>query len=389
MNILMVEDSQEDVVLIERELTRAGIPFNCRVVKTREEFVSSLNEFRCDIVLSDHMLPDFNSLEALEIFRAYKSETGVHVPFVVVTGWLSEEVAVHCMRAGADDFVLKDQLRRLAPSVIGLLEKSRLAEERGRYLRDVVERDALLRETERLARCGSWQVDLTTGKQIWSDGYFHILGMEPGEVTPSYEVFKTFLFPEDIQHTVDRYTEFVARNEEEAEYTFRIRDKFANVKELHCKLRLIRNDSGEVTQLLGLVMDITERVRAADRLLRTRQRYRALFDEFPEPVVSLDHEGRFTNVNPAFEQITGFTKASLVGRHCADVFKGSKVAVLYDEFVSGCRRTPIRYNTEYRNSAGEQFCFDVHLIPIFMEEVLIGIQGIAMRAQPARSPVAG
>src|SRR5690606_3357526 len=119
LNILMVEDSQDDVVLIERELTRAGIPLNCRDVKTSEEFVSSLSEFRCDIVLSDHMLPDFNSLEALEIFRAYKSESGVHVPFVVVTGWLSEEVAVHCMRAGADDFVLKDQLKRLVPAVIG------------------------------------------------------------------------------------------------------------------------------------------------------------------------------------------------------------------------------------------------------------------------------
>ncbi len=113
LKILMLEDLQDDVGLIERILRKQGLSFVTSRVDTQEQFVDALKEFRPDVILSDHALPQFNSLEALKICQGM----GLDVPFILVTGTVSEEFAVSCLKQGADDYVLKSNLVRL-PSAI-------------------------------------------------------------------------------------------------------------------------------------------------------------------------------------------------------------------------------------------------------------------------------
>lgn len=113
LKILMLEDLQDDVGLIERTLSKQGLSFITRRVDTKEEFSEALASFNPDVILSDHALPQFNSLEALTICH----DKGMNVPFILVTGTVSEEFAVSCLKQGADDYVLKSNLVRL-PSAI-------------------------------------------------------------------------------------------------------------------------------------------------------------------------------------------------------------------------------------------------------------------------------
>jgi signal transduction histidine kinase len=113
LKILVLEDMQDDVGLIERTLSKQGILYITRRVDTREEFSLALADFQPDVILSDHALPQFNSLEALTICQ----QQGLNVPFILVTGAVSEEFAVSCLKQGADDYVLKSNLVRL-PSAI-------------------------------------------------------------------------------------------------------------------------------------------------------------------------------------------------------------------------------------------------------------------------------
>lgn len=113
LKILMLEDLQDDVGLIERTLNKQGLSFITKRVDTKEEFSEALVSFNPDVILSDHALPQFNSLEALIICQ----DQGMHVPFILVTGTVSEEFAVSCLKQGADDYVLKSNLVRL-PSAI-------------------------------------------------------------------------------------------------------------------------------------------------------------------------------------------------------------------------------------------------------------------------------
>jgi signal transduction histidine kinase len=109
LKILMLEDIEEDAWLVERTLQKDNIAFTRMRVDTREEFTEALDTYKPDLILSDHSLPRFNSIEALEI--CYRKK--IKVPFILVTGAVSEEFAVSCLKKGADDYVLKSNLSRL------------------------------------------------------------------------------------------------------------------------------------------------------------------------------------------------------------------------------------------------------------------------------------
>lgn len=126
LKILMLEDLQDDVGLIERTLRREGMNFSARRVDTHEEFTESLKTFQPDVILSDHALPQFNSIEALKIAR----KQSVNVPFILVTGTVSEEFAVSCLKEGADDYVLKSNMVRLPSAIQTALKQRQLEQKR-------------------------------------------------------------------------------------------------------------------------------------------------------------------------------------------------------------------------------------------------------------------
>ncbi|MBI3420783.1 MAG: hybrid sensor histidine kinase/response regulator [Candidatus Sungbacteria bacterium] len=111
--ILILEDNASDAELMERELHKAGLQFVSQRVDTRDTFIKEFKTFVPDVILLDYKLPHFTGLEAIEIVKA----TSPHTPCIIVTGAIGEELAVETMRRGAMDYVLKDKLEKLAPSV--------------------------------------------------------------------------------------------------------------------------------------------------------------------------------------------------------------------------------------------------------------------------------
>src|SRR6266851_5304555 len=126
LNILLLEDAAADAELVERELVKAKIDFVARRVETQEEFIRHLAEFQPNIILADYSLPQFTALDALRLLKERKSE----VPFILVTGSHSEEVAVECMKEGADDYILKASLRRLPSALRNTISKKEAEREK-------------------------------------------------------------------------------------------------------------------------------------------------------------------------------------------------------------------------------------------------------------------
>jgi two-component system cell cycle sensor histidine kinase/response regulator CckA len=126
LRILLLEDVAMDAEIIEYELRKASIAFETRRVDTGEAFDASLHEFRPDVILSDYTLPRFDGMAALERARAW----GPTVPFIIVTGSINEETAVRCMKAGATDYLLKNNLARIGPAIEAALERESARGER-------------------------------------------------------------------------------------------------------------------------------------------------------------------------------------------------------------------------------------------------------------------
>jgi PAS domain S-box-containing protein len=122
LRLLIVEDVEDDALLVIRSLSKAGYDARARVVATSDDLRAALDEEQWDIVISDYSLPGFDAPAALEIVRAFDR----HMPFIVVSGTVGEELAVVTMRAGAQDYVMKDKMARLAPAVERELQESRM-----------------------------------------------------------------------------------------------------------------------------------------------------------------------------------------------------------------------------------------------------------------------
>jgi signal transduction histidine kinase len=117
LRLLHLEDAEDDHVLISSHLRRAGLSFDIRRVDSLADFEAALKE-PWDAILSDHDLPGFTGLDALALLRA----SGRLLPFVIVSGQIGEAMAVEAMRSGASDYILKQNLARLAPALEHAIE---------------------------------------------------------------------------------------------------------------------------------------------------------------------------------------------------------------------------------------------------------------------------
>ncbi|HXM93132.1 MAG TPA: response regulator [Candidatus Acidoferrum sp.] len=113
LRVLMIEDSEDDAALLVRELRRGGYDVNYERVDTPAAMSSALNKEKWDMVISDHSMPHFSGAAALKLLRQKESE----VPFIFVSGTMGEEAAVAALKDGAQDYVMKTNLKRLVPAV--------------------------------------------------------------------------------------------------------------------------------------------------------------------------------------------------------------------------------------------------------------------------------
>jgi len=113
LRALIVEDSEDDVLLLIRELKRGGYDMQFERVDTAEALRSALAKQKWDIIVSDYNMPHFTAFDALQLLK----ETKLDIPFIIVSGAIGEETDVEMMRAGAHDFVRKGNLARLVPAI--------------------------------------------------------------------------------------------------------------------------------------------------------------------------------------------------------------------------------------------------------------------------------
>jgi two-component system, cell cycle sensor histidine kinase and response regulator CckA len=113
LRVLFLEDSPDDLEMLSRELIRHGFECESKSVESRAEFLGALKAAQWDVILSDHSMRGFTSIDALHLLH----DQGFDIPFIIISGTVGEDSAVDAMRAGAHDYVLKQNLRRLGPAV--------------------------------------------------------------------------------------------------------------------------------------------------------------------------------------------------------------------------------------------------------------------------------
>ncbi|TSA29839.1 MAG: PAS domain S-box protein [Bacteroidetes bacterium] len=248
-----MEDLFSDVEILKHHLTKSGIPFTDQVVKTEEAFIRALQSFMPDIILSDYALPQFDGLQALTL----RNELAAATPFILVTGSTNEEIAVKCMKAGADDYLIKDNLNRLAPAILTAIEKKNA-------IRAQAEAEEALRKSENKYRTifenirdVYYIVDPAGLIRDISPSIFRCSGYTPEELigTPVQNVYYSF---EDRQELLKKLQE----KGEVVDFDVRLVKKDGQLKWGSLNMHLLFDEDGNHIGTEGSLRDITVRKRA-------------------------------------------------------------------------------------------------------------------------------
>ena len=291
LRVLILEDNPADAELVQFELQEAGFIFIAKVVMTEKDFLHELQAFSPDLILSDYDLPRYNGALALaETKRRFPD-----IPFILVTGAVSEDRAIEILTQGAKDYVLKNRLQqRLVQAVRRALAEAeehrarRKAEAELRKAhrtleRQLKERTAELWESrERLSlaltssRMGTFDWDIVDNKRYWDDNLHLILGTKPEDFEGTDEDFFNVIHPEDR----DAIRAFLINAlEHSTTYDTQYRAVWPDGTVHHIAVRgkVHRDDAGCPVRILGICWDITEHKQAEEKLRESENRFRQLF----------------------------------------------------------------------------------------------------------------
>jgi PAS domain S-box-containing protein len=256
--VLIVEDSEDDTLLLVRELRRAGYEPVFQRIETAKAMSSELKRQEWDIIISDYVMPKFSGLEALKVLK----DSGLDIPFIIISGKIGEETAVEAMKAGAHDYLMKDNLARLVPAIQRELKEALIRKER--KLAD----EALREQAQIIDQIHDSVVstDLDGNVTSWNRGAERLFGYSAKEALGKYI---SFVYPEDQHQFLEQEVIKPLKEKGEHEVEVRMRRKSGEEFHAHLSLSLLKSREGSVVGMIGYSIDITERKRAENMLKQT------------------------------------------------------------------------------------------------------------------------
>ncbi len=286
MRVLFVEDVPSDKELAESVLAKEGIAVTSIRVQTREEFLSALAEFHPDLILSDYSLPQFDAIQALHLAR----EHDPHLPFIVLTDPVNEETEVACLRAGANDYVLKANTTRLPHAV------REAAAHRNDHLARLAAEDAL-RNSERRLRAlienGLDNISLLSsdGTLLWeSPAVIRNLDYPEDEFL-GRSIFE-LMHPDDLAWAGPRFERLIQTSGGRDTGEFRLRHRSGEWRWVESTATNLLEDPS-VNAIVINYRDITPR-KLAEETLREREHLLKMFVEHsPAAIAMFDRDMKY------------------------------------------------------------------------------------------------
>ncbi len=402
LRILILEDRAADAELIQFELQEAGFVFTAKVVMTESDFLRELQEFPPDLILSDYDLPQYTGALAL----AESKRQCPDVPFILVTGAISEDLAIETFTNGAKDYVMKSRISRLVPAVRRALAEAKEHKERKKAVEElrkahenleiiVKKRTAALQaeiaehkrveeELHRSERNYRLLHDTMLQGVVYQDAKGKIISMNPAAVqilgkNPEEYLDHTL---ENAEHpTLRSNGSLLPRLDHPSMVALRtgheLKDvvmsvynpcekgyRWINVR----AMPQFRPGEDKPYQVYIIFDDITERRRIEKTLQDSEVRYRRLFEASQDGVLIIDAEtGQIADVNPFLTDMLNYSKEELVGRKLWDigVFKEiekSKIAFMELQNKQYIRYEDLQLETKDGRLIDVEFVSNVYLV---------------------------
>ncbi len=310
LDVLIAEDSLLDAELLVRELTRAGFEARTRRVDTEEDFLREL-QIGADVILSDFDMPQFNGLRALELLQ----ESGLDLPFILISGTIGEDLAVTAMQRGVSDYLMKDRLGRLGPAITRAIERKRLEREGRRAGRELRENAAFVNDVLNSLTAAVVVLDDTGGVKATNEAW-RLLVREFGR---SEAVHGNLLLADFPGPGAMSAAHAEAAREGISSVLRRERTQFAMEyacpapAEARWYLMRVSTLSGTDRGVVVAHENITNLKLAELTLRESEERFRRLIENASDVIVVIDSAGVIEFISPSAKRALDFSPAEMVG----------------------------------------------------------------------------
>ena len=305
--ILYLEDNPRDAELLRDKLQQLTMPHELRLATGRAQYEAALAEIRFDLIISDYALPDYDGFAALTLALDKQPD----VPFIMISGTLSEEQAVECMHRGATDYVIKQNLKRLVPAVLRALTEAeghqrRLAAEtalrEAKALTDAIVEHMPLMVFLKEATDLRFVVFNRAGEELLGYDRKALLGRNNLDLFP----------PEQAAHFMAKDREALAAQGIVDIPEERIQTAKRGERLLHTRKVCIRGGDGKTKYLLGISEDITDHKRAETEMENEQSLSNAIIEGIPGTFYMLDENGKYV-------RWSAYQRDEIVGKPDAEV----------------------------------------------------------------------
>lgn len=318
LRILFVEDLPSDVDLAVLELRKEKLQFDYNTVCTRHDLITALGQFKPDLVISDYMMPSFNGLQALKVTKEYNAD----LPFILYTGSVNEETAVGCIKAGAQDYVIKEHLTRLPFAVKEALEQVRIQKEKRASELLLKENEEKLQSIFSSAPVGIGLVVNRTIIEI-NDTFCSMTGFARSELIGKSSEMIYPTHDEFLYVGTEKYRQIAEKGTGSLETKIRCKDgTVLNV--IISSTPLDINDHARGVTFT--VMNITDRKKYEEALKHSEERYRRIFENVQDVYYETSIDGKILLVSPSIEAISKgrYRMGDLVGKSMYDFYSNAE-----------------------------------------------------------------
>jgi PAS domain S-box-containing protein len=261
LQVLVVEDVENDAKLLEIELQRAGYDPACHRVETPAGMIAELERQSWDVVIADYALPHFNGLAALSVVK----ERNLDVPFIIVSGQITDDMAVAAMKAGAHDYVMKDNLARLGSAVERELREAVVRRERRRSEEKLQAEHTFRQAIEKSVPAGIATVDLDGRQTYVNPAFCDLVGWTEDQLIGAHPPF-VYWPPEQVDSITGALARVVHGEVPPAGQEVRFRRRNGERIDVLLQVTPLKDAYGNITGWVSSVSNITERKRAEARL---------------------------------------------------------------------------------------------------------------------------
>jgi PAS domain S-box-containing protein len=311
LRVLMVEDSEDDVLLAIREIKKGGYDPLYERVENAGAMRKALEKGSWDIILCDYQMPQFNGLAAIALLK----ETGIDIPLIIVSGAIGEETAVECMRSGAQDYVMKGNLSRLVSAI-----ERELKEAESRTQREQAEENlsrVMQHLTAHIANSPLAVVEFDSQIRVirWSKEAERVFGWTEEEVLGRAISEIRWGYEED-EELVHRESADLLSGERSCSLNVN-RNYRKDGSVIYCEWYNsgIYDSHGKLISILSLVLDITKRKKTEETLQESKALLANAFNNSPLLMTISDMAtGMYLEVNDSFCVVSGFSREEAIGR---------------------------------------------------------------------------